>query len=172
MFGYTFWFFILWKSINLYFRASLYIQWLPYGPFIIPTGFPCSSVSKESACNAEDLGLIPGSGRSPGGWNLWHLSVGICSMSFLRRDEIFPLCIYWIFRLVTWGILDLYAEQFCVAFWTFWIFEYIRFWVLFKINKYIGWAMLWILIFLPSLPATISCSESENSCAIHSVLVL
>ena len=29
-------------------------------------GFPCSSVSKESACNAGDLGLIPESGRSPG----------------------------------------------------------------------------------------------------------
>ena len=28
--------------------------------------FPHSSVGKESACNAEDLGLIPGSGRSPG----------------------------------------------------------------------------------------------------------
>ena len=26
----------------------------------------CSSVSKESACNAGDPGLIPGSGRSPG----------------------------------------------------------------------------------------------------------
>ena len=25
-------------------------------------GFPCSSVSKESACNAGDLGLIPGLG--------------------------------------------------------------------------------------------------------------
>ena len=30
-------------------------------------GFPGGSVSKESACNAGDLGLIPGSGRSPGG---------------------------------------------------------------------------------------------------------
>ena len=29
-------------------------------------GFPDSSVGKESACNAEDLGLIPGLGRSPG----------------------------------------------------------------------------------------------------------
>ena len=29
--------------------------------------FPHSSVGKESACNAGDLGLIPGSGRSPGG---------------------------------------------------------------------------------------------------------
>ena len=29
-------------------------------------GFPDSSVGKESACNAEDLSLIPGSGRSTG----------------------------------------------------------------------------------------------------------
>ena len=28
-------------------------------------GFPHSSVGKESACNAGELGLIPGSGRSP-----------------------------------------------------------------------------------------------------------
>ena len=29
-------------------------------------GFPCSSAGKESTCNAGDLGLIPGLGRSPG----------------------------------------------------------------------------------------------------------
>ena len=29
-------------------------------------GFPDSSVGKESACNAGDPRLIPGSGRSPG----------------------------------------------------------------------------------------------------------
>ena len=29
-------------------------------------GFPHSSVGKESACNAEDPGSIPGSGRSAG----------------------------------------------------------------------------------------------------------
>ena len=28
-------------------------------------GFPHSSVGKESDCNVGDLGLIPGSGRSP-----------------------------------------------------------------------------------------------------------
>ena len=28
-------------------------------------GFPDSSVGKESTCNAEDPGLIPGSERSP-----------------------------------------------------------------------------------------------------------
>ena len=32
-------------------------------------GFPHSSVSKESACKAGDLGLIPGLGRSPGEGN-------------------------------------------------------------------------------------------------------
>ena len=33
------------------------------------TGFPCSSVGKESACSAGDQGSIPGLGRSPGEGN-------------------------------------------------------------------------------------------------------
>ena len=32
-------------------------------------GFPSGSDSKASACNAGDLGSIPGSGRSPGEGN-------------------------------------------------------------------------------------------------------
>ena len=32
-------------------------------------GFPGGSVSKESICNAGDLSLIPGSGRTPGKGN-------------------------------------------------------------------------------------------------------
>ena len=32
-------------------------------------GFPGGSDGKESACNAGDLGLIPGLGRSPGEGN-------------------------------------------------------------------------------------------------------
>ena len=32
-------------------------------------GFSCGSDSKESACNAEDLGSISGLGRPPGGGN-------------------------------------------------------------------------------------------------------
>ena len=38
-------------------------------------GFPGGSDSKESACNAGDLGVIPGLGRSPGeekGYPLQH----------------------------------------------------------------------------------------------------
>ena len=36
-----------------------------FGSFII-VGFPDSSVGKESACNAGDIGSVPGSGISPG----------------------------------------------------------------------------------------------------------
>ena len=44
----------------------------PYGTgegYPFPKGFPGSSDRKESACNAECLGLISGSGRSPGEGN-------------------------------------------------------------------------------------------------------
>jgi len=33
---------------------------------IIYWGFPCGSTGKESTCNAGNLSLIPGLGRSPG----------------------------------------------------------------------------------------------------------
>ena len=36
-------------------------------------GFPCGSAGKESACNAGDLGSIPGLGRSPGERNGYSL---------------------------------------------------------------------------------------------------
>ena len=39
-------------------------DWLPTPVFM---GFPGGSYGKESSCNAGDLGLIPGLGRSPGG---------------------------------------------------------------------------------------------------------
>ena len=38
-----------------------------YAPIYI--GFPCGLDSKESTCNAGDLGLIPGLGRYPGEGN-------------------------------------------------------------------------------------------------------
>ena len=38
-------------------------------------GFLGGSDSKESVCNAGDLGLIPGSGRSPGEERAMHSSV-------------------------------------------------------------------------------------------------
>ena len=33
---------------------------------VFPFNFPCNSVGKESACNAGDLGSIPGSGEGNG----------------------------------------------------------------------------------------------------------
>ena len=38
--------------------------------FSIHKGFPGGSGDKESACIAGDLGLMPGSGRSPGEGNV------------------------------------------------------------------------------------------------------
>ena len=36
------------------------------GTLVLYLGFPSGSVGKKSACNAGDLGSIPGLGRSPG----------------------------------------------------------------------------------------------------------
>ena len=38
-------------------------------PTLVLLGFPCGSVGKESACNAGDLGSVPGLERSPGEGN-------------------------------------------------------------------------------------------------------
>ena len=42
-------------------------------PSLEGQGFPGGSDSKESACNAGDLSLTPGSGRSPGEGNGYPL---------------------------------------------------------------------------------------------------
>jgi len=43
--------------------------------YIYDWHFPDSSAGKESTCNAGDLGLIPGLGRSPGGRHATHSSI-------------------------------------------------------------------------------------------------
>ena len=53
---YLFYLVIFYISVSLYLGMTL---WL----------LPGGSVSKESACNAGDLGLIPGWGKSPGEGN-------------------------------------------------------------------------------------------------------
>ena len=45
---------------------SLRLSLLLFYSFFFILGFPCGSAGKESACSAEDLCLIPGSGRSRG----------------------------------------------------------------------------------------------------------
>ena len=44
----------------------------------------CGSDGKESACNAGDLGLIPGSGRSPGEGNGYPLQYACLENSLDR----------------------------------------------------------------------------------------
>ena len=55
-----------------------WIRRIPWRRDRLPTpvflGFPCGSAGKESTCNAEDLGLIPGLGRSPGEGKATHSS--------------------------------------------------------------------------------------------------
>ena len=68
-------------------------------------GFPGSSNGRESACNTEDLGSVPGSGRSPGegrGNSLqysclenpmdrgaWWATVQWLSILFLNKDLMY-----------------------------------------------------------------------------------
>ena len=48
------------------------------------SGFPGGSDGKDSACNKGDLGLIPGSGRSPGEGNDNPLQYSCLENSMLR----------------------------------------------------------------------------------------
>ena len=51
-------------------RATLLLNRINYHLLHFPEfGFPCSSEVKVPACNAGDVGSIPGSGRSPGEGN-------------------------------------------------------------------------------------------------------
>ena len=56
-------------------------------------GFPAGSDDKESACNAADLGLIPGLGRSPGEGKSYPLQYsGLensmdCTVHGVARDQ-------------------------------------------------------------------------------------
>ena len=47
-------------------------------------GLPCGLGGKESSCNEGDLGLIPGSGRSPGGGNVNLLQYS-CLENYMDR---------------------------------------------------------------------------------------
>ena len=52
--------------------------------FMIALGSPGGSDGKESSCNARDLGLIPGSGRSPGEGNGYPLQYSYLETSMDR----------------------------------------------------------------------------------------
>ena len=64
-------------------------------------GFPDSSVGKESVCNAEDQGLIPGWGRCPGeviGYSLqysWTSLVAQLVKNLLSMQETWVRSLDW-----------------------------------------------------------------------------
>ena len=61
------------ESSNSFSNSFVFMTKLPIS---LPEGFPGDSDGKESACNAKDLGSIPGLGRSPaeGNGNLLQYS--------------------------------------------------------------------------------------------------
>ena len=53
-------------------------------------GFPCGSDGKESTCIAEDLGSIPGLGRSLGEGNATHSSMQVQRQIITGLEEPQP----------------------------------------------------------------------------------
>ena len=56
--------------------------------------FPGGSAGKESACNAEDLGSIPGLGRYPGGGNGYPLQCSDLGLKEADTTEWVSVCKY------------------------------------------------------------------------------
>ena len=59
-----------------------------YDPAFLNLGFPSGSDGKESACDVGDLGLLPGSGRSPGGGHWQPTLVLLPGESHGQRTEM------------------------------------------------------------------------------------
>ena len=85
---------------------------MEYSLFGFCRGFPCGSACKESACNAGDLGLIPGLGRSPGegkGYPLQYSGLEnswtIQSIGLQRVGYDLATC--------TLTLLDCFKQRFC-----------------------------------------------------------
>ena len=57
------------QDFHIYIYIYMYIYIYFFHIYIYIYGFPGGSEGKASACNAGDLGVIPGSGRSPGEGN-------------------------------------------------------------------------------------------------------
>ena len=70
---------------------------------ILEQGFPCGLADKEYACNAGDLGSIPGLGRSPGkgkGYPLQYSGLGCKELDMTEQLSLFILYILWVWTTV------------------------------------------------------------------------
>ena len=98
--------------------------------------FPCGSADEESACNAGDLGSIPGLGRSPGegkGYPLQYSGLenstecvvhGVAkSWTRLSDFHFLSMVVYWFEGGPTTLILpNSFSFSFFLYFWLCWIF--------------------------------------------------
>ena len=94
-------------NLEIAWNSSAYIYWSP------TVGFPGGSEVKVSSCNAGDLGLIPGSGRSPGEgmffpgeffgqWSLVGCSPWVAKRwTWLRDQHSHTVCLCWPVSLTT-----------------------------------------------------------------------
>ena len=85
-------------------------------------GFPCGSAGKESACNAGDLGLIPGLERSPGeetGYPLQYFclenSMG-CTVHGAATSWTRPSDFYFHVKVKSLSPVQLFATPWTVAY--------------------------------------------------------
>ena len=62
--------------------------------YYVAQGFPSSSVSKASVCNARDLGSIPGLGRSPGDGNGYPLQYSY--LEILMDTGVSRATVHWV----------------------------------------------------------------------------
>ena len=114
--------------------VSLLSKWLNSVLFL---GFPEGLVSKESTCNAEDLGLIPGSGRSPGerngnplqysclenpmdkgAWRVTVLGSQRVKHSWVTNTHSIPMCVCVYIHLIffIYSAVSGHLDCFCVSF--------------------------------------------------------
>ena len=73
------------ESLNDFEREYLKFKITPKG---LQRVFSCGSTGKESTCNSGDLGLIPGLGRSSGGWHGNPLRVFLPGESHGQRSLV------------------------------------------------------------------------------------
>ena len=118
-----------WRRLSL----SLPFDYKTVAHLILGVGFPHSSVSKESACNAGDLGSIPGLGGFPGEGNgnplqysclessterrTWRATVhGIAELDVAEWVSLSHGC-DWEKRITNWNSLepDMRIQVFCIG---------------------------------------------------------
>ena len=71
-----------WHILQPYSLMHLYTHTHVY----LYMGFPCGLAGKEPVCNAGDLGLVPGLGRSPGEGKATHCSILAWRIPWSRKE--------------------------------------------------------------------------------------